>query len=193
MSLTLITPPAVEPLVLSTARARLRVPDNSQDGQIKLWIQIARERVERETGRALLSQTWLERRDSWWGDGRLTAFGTRFRLLKPPLTALEAVTIYGADDTPSEIDPAAFFVDTLSDPGRLVLRPGYEFPEPARAAGGIEIRYRAGYGDSPDDIPSPLVEAVTRLVEAMYAGGSGTDALTPEVESLLAPWRRRSL
>ena len=188
MSLTLLDPPSAEPVSLSEARARLRVADASQDDAINHWIQTARARVERDTGRACLAQTWLERRDVWWGEGRLSAFGTRFRLLKPPLIALEAVTVYGLDDAPSEIDPAAFFVDTLSDPGRLVLRPGQSWPLPGRAAAGIGIRFRCGYGDQSDDVPAPLREAILQLTVHL-AETNGASALPPGVAALIAPYR----
>ncbi len=162
--------------------------DASQDDAINHWIQTARARVERDTGRALLSQTWLERRDVWWGEGRLSAFGTRFRVLKPPLIALEAVTVYGLDDAPSEIDPAAFFVDTLSDPGRLVLRPGTGWPLPGRAAAGIEIRFRCGYGDQPENVPAPLREAILQL-SVHLADTHGASSVPPGVAELIAPFR----
>lgn len=136
MSLTLLMPPATEPVTLAEARLRLRVGSDAHDATINQWIAAARERVELETGRALLSQVWLERRDRWDGDGRLTAFGTRFRLLRPPLIALEAVTTYDADGTPSDHDPAAFFVDTLADPGRIALKPGQDWPEPGAMPAG---------------------------------------------------------
>lgn len=194
MSLTLLTPPLAEPVTLTEAKARLRVAGDAEDSAINHWIQSARERVERDTGRACLAQTWVERRDGWAGDGRLCAFGTQLRLLKPPLIAVEAVTIYDADDAPSEIDPAAFFVDTLSDPGRLVLRPGESWPEPGRVAGGIEIRFRCGYGETAADVPAALREAILQLVLAQARGSDGLkDGLPPVAASLLAPFRRVSL
>lgn len=187
MSLALLTPAPVEPVSLAEARLRLRIGDTVHDDAIRQWIRAARERVERDTGRACLSQTWVERRDSWEGGGRLTAFGSQFRLPRPPLIALEAITTYDEDGTPSDIDPAAFFVDTLADPGRISPRPGTDWPQPGRAAGGIEIRFRAGYGDTPADVPAALREAILQLVVAM-AEGRG-DAMPPLAESLIAPYR----
>ena len=172
----------------------MRIGNDVHDDAINQWIAAARERVERETGRALLAQTWVERRDRWDGDGRLAAFGTQFRLPRPPLIALEAVTTYHADGTPSDHDPAAFFVDTLSDPGRLVLRPGESWPEPGRVAGGIEIRFRCGYGETAQDVPAALREAILQLVLAQARGSDGLkDGLPPVAVSLLAPFRRVSL
>ncbi len=115
-------------------------------------IRSARQRVEGETGRALITQTWLERRDVWEGDGRLCAFGTQFKLPKPPLISIEALTTYAADDTPTAHDPADFFIDTLSEPGRLALRPNGQFPQPGRSVGGIEIRFTCGTGETPGDL-----------------------------------------
>lgn len=190
MSLTLLTPPSAEPVTLAEAKLRLRVGTDVHDDTINQWIAAARERVERETGRALLSQTWVERRDRWDGDGRLLAFGTQFRLPRPPLIALEAVTTYDADGAPSDHDPAAFFVDTMADPGRIALNPDTVWPEPGRAVGGIEIRFRAGYGDQPADVPAPLREAILQLVKAMAEGGP---ALPPVAGSLIAPYRTVTL
>jgi uncharacterized phiE125 gp8 family phage protein len=192
MSLTLLTPPAVEPVTLAEAKARLRVTGEADDAAISHWIETARACVERETGRALLSQVWLERRDGWGGDGRLGAFGTQFRLLKPPLIALETVTLFDADDTPSEIDPAAFFIDTLADPGRIVLKPGEAWPQPLRPAGGIEIRFRCGHGETADAVPAALREAVLQIVQVLAEGGPDT-GLPPVAQSLLAPYRRLTL
>ena len=192
MSLTLLEPPALEPVSVEELASRLRLaPDDTPDHLAQL-IRSARERVERETGRALLSQTWLERRDSWDGDGRLLAFGTQFRLLRPPLIAIEAITIYAQDGTPSDQDPAAFFVDTQADPGRIALKPDTIFPVPGRSVGGIEIRFRCGYGDQVEDVPAPLVEAVAQLAMHLHTVEPDT-AMPLAMQSLIAPWRRRSL
>jgi uncharacterized phiE125 gp8 family phage protein len=192
MSLSLVSPPAVEPITLARAKARLRISDDSQDDRITHLIRVARCRVERETEHALLSQTWMERRDAWDGGGRLLAFATQFRILKPPLIGIEAITTYDADDAPSVWDPAAFFVDSMAEPGRIALKPDSLFPVPGRKIAGIEIRFVCGYGDSAEDVPAPLIEAVAQLVEAMAEGGPDV-GLPLSVQSLIAPWRRRSL
>lgn len=192
MSLTLIEAPASEPVSVDDLAARLRMVPGEAPDHLAQLIRSARQRVERETGRALLSQSWLERRDSWDGDGRLLAFGTQFRLLRPPLIAIEAITIFAEDDTPSVWDPAAFFVDTMAEPGRIALRPDSVFPRPGREIGGIEIRFRCGYGDAVEDVPPLLVEAVTQLAAAMWERDPDI-GLPLSVQSLIAPWRRLSL
>ena len=183
----------MEPLSLAQARERLRLPDGSRDTHLEHLIRAARERVERETGRALISQTWLERRDRWDGDGRLLAFATQFRLLKPPLrNVLTIATI--ADDGASVVwDPAEYFIDTQSDPGRIALARNAHFPCPERDVAGIEIRFECGYGDTADDVPPDLIEAVAQLVEVMDRAPEFNVALPLGVQGLLAPYRRLSL
>ena len=166
--------------------------DTSQDAHLSHLIRSARQRVEGDTGRALITQTWLERRDRWDGDGRLCAFGTQFKLPKPPLISIEAITTYAADDTPTSHDPADFFIHTLSEPGRLALRPNGQFPQPGRSVGGIEIRFVCGYGESAADVPAPLIEAIGQLVEAMFEGGLDV-GMPASVKALLSPWWRISL
>lgn len=192
MSLSLLVPPAAEPVDLARLKLRLRISDNTHDQRLAHLISVARERVERETGRVFLTQTWLETRDSWDGDGRLCAFATQFKLLKPPLIAVESITVTVADGTPTTWPASEYYVDSAMEPGRIVLRRDSVFPEPGRAAGGIAIRYRAGYGASAADVPAPLREAVSLLAADLFDTGGGT-GLPFSVQSLIAPWRRLSL
>lgn len=192
MSFTLIVPPAVEPVALDAVKSRLRISSSEFDQRLGHLITAARERVEQETGLALITQTWLEWRDSWLGDGRLTAFATRFRMLKPPLQTVEKITLFSADHSGPDWDPAQYLVDNSSVPGRIVVAPGGRFPEPERSAAGIKIRFIAGYGDDPSDVPAPLAVAVELLAASLFENGGSSD-LPPRVSQLIAPWRRLSL
>jgi uncharacterized phiE125 gp8 family phage protein len=195
MSLTLLAAPAVEPLSLDQAKAVLRIGHDADDARILHLIRAARQRLEAETGRALVAQTWRESRDSWADPSRLAAFGTQFRLLRPPLIAVEAVRLRAADGTVSLWDPSEYEVDVETEPGRIVLKPGAAFPEPGAATSGLRIDFRAGHGEVPEDVPAPLVEAVAHWVAGLHAG-SADPALRlppPAVEALIAPWRRRRL
>ena len=185
-------PPASEPVDLARLKLRLRISDNGHDQRLNHLISVARERVARETGRVFLTQTWLETRDGWDGDGRLCTFATQFKLLKPPLIAVESVMLMQADGA-SELWPASeYFIDSAMEPGRIVLRPDSVFPQPGRPAAGLAIRFRAGYGDAASDMPAPLVEAVSVLAADLFENGAGT-GLPFSVQSLIAPWRRVSL
>lgn len=198
MSLTLLAGPAAEPVPLDRLKSRLRISVDDYDSRLNHLIRAARERVERDTGLACLSQTWLERLDSWQEGGRLTAFATRFRLFKPPLRSVESVTTYDADDRPHLWDSSAYRVDNASHPGRIIARPGTQFPLPGRTAGGIEIRFRCGYGDTPGDVPAPITEAIELLAARLFERADGmpdgaAEPLPDMAACLIAPWRRLSL
>jgi len=191
MTLQLVTPPAAEPVTLSDAKAFLRVGHDAEDGLILQLIASARQRVEAETGRALISRTYREALDAWDVPGRIADSGRQFRLPLPPLISVISVTTFAADDAGTVWDAANYFVDTASDPGRIAVRSG-DFPRPGRAVAGIEILFEAGYGASADDVPEALREAVMRLTADAYLNrdGNGERPLPMAVQSLLVPYRR---
>lgn len=191
MTLQLVTPPAAEPVTLSDAKAFLRVGTGHEDGLILQLIASARQRVESETGRALISRTYREALDTWDVPGRIADSGRQFRLPMPPLISVISVTTFAADDVASVWDAANYVVDAASDPGRIAVRSG-AFPRPGRAVAGIEILFEAGYGANADDVPEALREAVMRLTADAYLNrdGNGERPLPMAVQSLLAPFKR---
>ncbi|GJL97507.1 MAG: hypothetical protein DHS20C06_13240 [Hyphobacterium sp.] len=194
MTLQLVTPPTVEPVTLSDAKAFLRIGTDHDDDLILQLIASARQRVEAETGRALISRTYREWLDRWDLPGRMADNGRQFRLTMPPLISVNTITTYDAHDVGTVWDGANYFVDAQSDPGRIAVRSG-GFPRPGRAAAGIEIIFDAGYGADPDDVPEALREAVLRLTADAYLNRDGDSAriLPLAVQSLLAPYKRVGL
>lgn len=191
MTLQLVTPQAVEPVSLSDAKAFLRVGTAAEDDLILQLIASARQRVEAEIGRALISRTYHETLDRWDVPGRIAAGGKQFRLLMPPLISVSSVTIFKADGAGEIWDAANYFVDTQSDPGRIAAVSG-GFPRSGRDTAGIEIVFEAGYGAASDDVPEALREAVMRLTADAYLNREGrTERPLPmAVQSLLAPFKR---
>ena len=197
MSLSQITPPALEPITLEQAKARLRLSDDTQNLRLVHLIRAARQRIEYETGRAIFNQTWVERRDSWQAAGgqkcRLAAFATQFRLAKPPLVSIERIEVFDADNVGEIWDVSQYFIDSQADPGRIALSRNGQFPVPGRAMAGIEIEFVCGYGIAVEDVPAGLIEAVGLLMQAMFESQDEAIALPLRVQSLIAPWRRLSL
>ncbi len=198
MSLALITPPALEPVTITELKMRLKLGHDDHDAILPGLIAAAREQVEREAGLACLTQSWEETRDSWAGGGRLRAFATQFRLLKPPLQAVISVTTRRADGEGQIWDPADYRVDTQSWPGRIHLSAGAVFPEPGLVGGGLSLRFVCGYGDEPEAVPASLRQAILLAAMHLYRQGEGAadsnaNALPEVVRPLIAPWRRLSL
>ena len=208
--LTTLAPP-VEPLGLDEAKAHLRLELSDDDALVGALIQSAREACERFTGRALVERTLTLFLDAWpaaeaslhegWREGALIERGRRWIALpRPPLLAVELVTLYDDQDQGTTWGAENYFVDTASEPGRLVVRSGLAQPSATRAANGIEIRYRVGYAPdesgSPSDyrvnIPQALRDGMKRLVAHLYEqrGDTADLALRPSgAEALWTPFR----
>jgi uncharacterized phiE125 gp8 family phage protein len=191
MTLQLVTPPAVEPVALADAKAFARVATDHEDALIAQLVAAARQRVEAETGRALIARTYRETLDRWDLPGRRAAGGMQFRLVMPPLVAVSSVTLFDAEDTGTLWPAEEYFVDTAADLGRIAVRSG-AFPIPGRRMAGIEIVFDAGYGAAPEDVPETLREAVLRLTADAYLNREGGAArpLPMAVQGLLAPYKR---
>ena len=184
----LLTAPALEPVALDEARSYLRVEHHDDDETIAALIAGARIHVEATTRRALITQSWRLTRDAWPEDGRVA--------VRPgPLQALTAARVYDYDNNAQTLDLAAFVPDLG---GSALTFVPWALPVPARAALGIELDVRTGYGDAAIDVPEPLRQAIRLLTAHWYenrglvAGGGG--AVLPEtVAALIAPYRMLSL
>lgn len=191
MSSILLTPPAVEPVPLADAKAYLRVEHNDDDDVIAGLISGARLQVEAQTRRALVTQTWQLRRDSWPADGRLM-------VVPAPLREIVAARTYDSGGSAHPIDLQAFTLDTAAAPAVIAFAP-WALPAPGRALAGIEIDVEAGYGDAPADVPRPLSRAIELLVAHWYenrgliAAGHGVAVLPASVAAMIAPYRVLSL
>jgi uncharacterized phiE125 gp8 family phage protein len=187
MPLSLITPPAAEPVTLAAMKTYLRVEHDDEDELILGLIAAARRACEAATRRAFIAQTWRLTRARWPRDGQID-------VALAPLIAVVAARLRSADGGESAIDAARFRVVAGAAPGLILVRS----PLPAPAAGGaIEIDITIGYGMEAAAVPADLVEAVRRLAAHFYDSrglpADGAAALPSDVAVLLAPHRVVSL
>ena len=158
MRLNLETAPAAEPISTSEAKSHLRVDVSDDDTLIGKMIVAARHACEKYTGRALINQTWEVFLDAWppgqsvpiWEGTRvgpatlLDGLVTGIDLPKSPLSSVTTIETYDDNDAATTFAASNYFVDTASEPGRIVLRSGSSWPQPTRVANGIEITIVAG-------------------------------------------------
>ncbi len=187
----LILPPASEPVSLGEAKLYLRLDGTDEDPLIATLIAAARHLVEAASGRRLIGQTWRIVLDAWpWraGDG--------LRLPLSPVIAVTAARVIAHDGTAVMAPPGALALDAAADPPTLrALGPA---PAPPRPQAGVEIDLRAGFGETPEQVPAPLRQAILRLV-GLWFDRRGDVAepeparLPAEVAALIAPHRRGRL
>lgn len=169
MVMTRIAAPAVEPVTLAEAKAHLRVTDTAEDVLIANLIKAAREEVEAAAGIALISQDWRLYLDCWPPSGIV-------RLRKHPVQLVIQVTVYNLEGIAESIVPPAPNLDRATQPARFAVPDTAKAP--GRAMNGIEIDFRAGFGDTGVDVPDGLKRAMLLLVGHWFEhrGAQGSDS-----------------
>jgi uncharacterized phiE125 gp8 family phage protein len=191
MALVLTSGPTSEPVTVAEAKAHLRVDAANEDTLIASLILTSRLHVETALGLALLTQSWRLLLDRWPPEKDL-------ELPLRPLQSIDAVRVLPAEGAPTVIDPSAYLADTASVPPRLI-RTGVIWPQPGKAAGGVEIDFTAGYGASAADVPAPIRQALLLLIANWYERREPIEVGSPEttvpaaVCDLLEPYRTKRL
>ncbi|MEJ6781372.1 head-tail connector protein [Aminobacter sp. Piv2-1] len=189
MTLIRTSAPAVEPVTLMEAKAHLRIAHVSEDALIGGLIRAAREDVERATGLALIDQTWRLVLDAW-------PPGNAVAIARHPVRQILSVTTFGSEGEAAILDPVHYQLDTLSRPARLRFD---RKPDRLRVMNGIEIDFRAGFGESGPDVPDLIKRAMLLLVAHWYEfrasfGAEEQPASYPRgYDRLIAGYRARRL
>jgi uncharacterized phiE125 gp8 family phage protein len=191
MPLSLITPPAEEPVTLLEAKGHLRVDHSTDDGLIEIQIAAARQLIEAVTGRALVTQTW--RLD-------LSAFPAEpepIVLPRAPTASLTSVQYLDTNGTLTTLDAANYLLladsGPTAGPAQLVPAYGVLWPATREQPNAVRITFVAGYGLAVA-VPPPLKAAILLHVGDLYANReaatAGTEiAVNPTVDRLTAPYR----
>lgn len=189
MTLFRTVAPEAEPVTLSEAKQTLRIDHDSEDVLISGLIRAAREEVEAACGLALIDQGWRLTLDLMPSLGRML-------LRRHPVREIVSVTVYGTDGEAALVDPATYRLDGSSRPARLhFIHP----PAAGAAMNGIEIDFRAGFGEAGTDVPDLLKRAILLLVAHWYEFRASFSAkeqpvsFPPGYERLIATWRARRL
>jgi uncharacterized phiE125 gp8 family phage protein len=191
MGLRRTVAPTLEPVSIAEAKDWLHITDDYEDLAITDLITAARQKVEDDTGTALLTQTWTYAVDQRPADHV-------FVLPVAPVQAVTSVTTYSEADTPTVISTSVYRVDLLSQPARVVLREHQSWPTGVRTRSAYEFVIVAGYA-SPSLIPAPLVHAVRLLLHhwhstraaVLVGAGMSQHEVPLAYESLIAPYKLR--
>lgn len=190
MANVLITPPALEPLTLAEAKAHLRLDTTDEDDLVTALIVSARHVVERQTRRALISQTWRVICDAWPDPGT-------FAIPLAPFISLSAIRTYDAANVATVLGTSTYYVD--AQPGAARVQFTVQPPNPGRAIAGIELDAVIGYGAGAASVPDPLRLAMRLLVARWFeargdaAADAGALQIPPLIAALLQPFRMMRL
>lgn len=177
MSLTLIAPPAGEPVTVAELKAHLKVDGTAEDALIAGFILAARQAIESRFGVAVLSQGW-----------RLTLDAApRGDLILPlaPVASIDSVGVRrGA--TIETLGPSLYEVETGAI-GRLRLLGA----APQGRLGGLIVAFTAGW-PGVSSVPGELTYAIRTLAAHYYENReNGPDPRgAAAIAALLAPYRQ---
>jgi hypothetical protein len=172
----LITAPVLEPFTLEEAKLHCRIDLDDDNANVLKWIKAARRKVEQDTGRALLTQTWdlfLDAFTPWgWGAYSYAAnlpgyprYGARdtIGIPYPPLASVTSINQTDTAGNETVWAASNYVVDTASEPGRVALSDSGSWPTGLRLFQPGRIRFVAG-ATSVDGIPGDLRQAVALLI-----------------------------
>lgn len=136
--------------------------ESAEDDKLNGLIATVREYAEDILNRRLITQTWDVYFDDW-PDGSE---------LEMPYGELQSVTwlkYTDCDDTETTVSTDDYYVDTISDPGQVVLKHGKSWPSATlRTYAPITARIVCGYGDTADDVPSQIKTAIKIGIAKLY-------------------------
>lgn len=156
MPITIITPPASEPVTTAELKDFARVDGADEDTLIAALGTAAREFVETATGRALMTQT-LELTERCFPS-------TIIALARPPLQSVTSIKYRDADGVVQTLDSGAYIVDTAGG----TVEPVTSWPGTGVYPDAVQIRYVAGYA-SASDVPEGL-KLITKSLATFWHG-----------------------
>ncbi len=185
MSVTVIRPPAFEPISLEQARQHLRVDvypgspgGHPDDDLITRAIVAARERAEEITRRALVEQGLRIVAPGFYPDARRRPGRGGIDLLRPPLISVDQVAYYDETNTLQVAAPGDYFVEETQPVQRLRWVVGFNYPCTYAREDAVRVDYTAGYvglaspvadqADAASGIPASIINGMLLLIGDMY-------------------------
>lgn len=184
-NLSLVTAPTTEPLTVQEVKDHLRILDSDEDSLLYTYITAARQFVENQTRRALITQTWDLKLDEF------PKFDEVIELPKSPIQSVTSITYTDENGDSQTLSTA--IEDLTSIPARLTPAYQLDWPTTRDIINAVTIRYVAGYGDSASDVPMALRHAIKLCIGHLYENRETSTTLSlSEVplafNALIAPY-----
>lgn len=155
MGIKVVTPPAVEPVSLSEAKAHLRVDGSDEDAVITRLIGVAREECEHILGRSVAPQTLMVLLDKF-PCGAIV-------LPRGPVVAIDLVEYVDTAGATQTIAGANYTVDDAQIDGWLLPAYDYEWPATREQANAVRVTYQTGWASCPKVIQQWILLRVGTL------------------------------
>lgn len=160
MPLTLVTPPAAEPILLAEGKSHLRATSNGEDTLITSQLLAARIMAEDYTGQAFITRTY---------DWTLDKFSDVLLVPRAPLVSVSSIKYNDTAGVEQTLAASEYTVDVKSRPGRIVPAYGLSWPSTRGHVNDVTVRFVAGFGDAGSNVPAPIKAAMLLILGELYA------------------------
>ena len=178
-----LTNPSAEPILTADVKSHLRLETTADDTLIgNTIIPSVRDFAERHCGIVIPQRTFQAAYDSvykdtfsgdslgWWDGVRDGSVMTRelvreLELPLPPLVSVQSVKTVGTNDVETTFASTNYYVDTYSEPGKIVLKQGSVWPTDMRHVNAVLVNFTAGYATTPPMLKVAMLQIAAHWYE----------------------------
>lgn len=155
--------PANLPVTVENAKDQLQIEHDDDDTLIQRYIEVATAKVENDTRRGLITQTWAQYLDDFPDDELIV-------LRRNPVSSVSSVQYTDTDGDTQTFSSAKYQTDTNNEPARLFPAYNEEWPDVrVDTLNGVVITFIVGYGANHTSVPKDAQQAVLWLVHHYWA------------------------
>ena len=172
--------PAIEPITLEEMKTRLRVSGCDFDSELSDMLISARQQVEADTYRKLITQTVVMYQEDF-----VSLLGP-LDIRLAPIQSITHVKYYDRDDALQTFAAADYYANLTSTPPEIRLKESKQWPNTSLyRPNKVEVTMVAGYGTTAASVPRAAKLAMVEYCRAIWDGcDHNTDTYRRLVASL---------
>lgn len=176
-----------EPVSLEEAKAAVGVAacTTGHNSRLRTLIKAARQKVEKDTRRAFIQQTWVTKLEDWPDTNNY------IELPRPPLISVSSVVYQSSTAGTTTWSSGDYILDTVSEPGAIYVRDSVTWPSyTAWPSWPITITSLHGYSTDSDGVPADAKIAILSLIDDWFcAAGIDGPMNTRKYDGLVSTLR----
>jgi uncharacterized phiE125 gp8 family phage protein len=165
-SYTCTVQPTEEPVTVPHVQAHCRADNDAELMLVDSYRSVAREYVEKHTGRAAMLSTW-KRTSSRFVELSDDCHGRVGYINLTPLASVVSIKYYDESDVQQTLDTAVYGVVTGASPGFYYLKSNQSWPTLYDRPDAVEITFTAG-ASVVSAVPHTFRHAITLLAAHFY-------------------------
>lgn len=152
--------PLVEPVTVAEVMADLDIQRTDQEGMVERLIQTAREQIEDQTNRQIITATWQLSLDGFPSGPIL--------IPRCPVQSVGSVTYISSNGTSTTLSSSDYTVVVDDEPAEIHVGYGLSWPSTRDVPRAVVVEFDAGYGDAATDVPAIVKSLLMLIVGGLY-------------------------